>query len=560
MKLYIKLVGTFNRIPIDSGSLESEAVTLEEWMRSHFAVATQVRQRKPSLLRQRFGMDFLSESSIAKLLEASHQEERVDNLIPPWLQPAVTVEAKPILYRYEFVSPEAKIELQPDDPQLPDWETDNLAGIYEVVVTQKSHRDLPQAWLDRWLMAEQEWDNYSSWDRLKLAWQFPDSSELDFYLSDLPQIRVSIPKADLASEIPAAIAFLRQETDLASLSKAAIALVKEYQTEFGGAIELPLPQKIESLEDTVSPLFIIGKRINRKAIEELIERASEFLLISSYIIEDRGITELICQKAATLPQGVWILTDLNNEVIDAIDTQVEETPKSREAYQHSDAKKARCLKLLLDAGARIRGGAFHLKTYISENSAYLGSCNLTGGSLDFNLESGLICRGNATHQDLLKYFTFCWQSKTRYRILPLQSGFNQHTLHHSSTTKRFDSATLLTHSQYRQDLYRELSESYEPVTIYSRGFNPDAEILNLLSHRSTQVYADGFIRNYSSRIGTHFRTGIHAKVTLIGDRIAYLGGINFQFAPGRSNLHDLMYKTSRRQEIKLIRQQLASVF
>lgn len=190
----------------------------------------------------------------------------------------------------------------------------------------------------------------------------------------------------------------------------------------------------------------------------------------------------------------------------------------------------------------------------------MGSCNLTGGSLDFNLESGLICRGNATHQDLLKYFTHCWQSQTKYKILPLQSGFNQHSLHHSSTTERFDSATLLTHPQYRQDLYRELSNSCEPVTIYSRGFNPDAEILNLLSHRSTQVYADGFIRNYNSRIRTHFKTGIHAKVTLIGDRIAYLGGINFQFAPGRSSPHDLMYKTGDRQEITVIRQQLASVF
>ncbi len=30
--------------------------------------------------------------------------------------------------------------------------------------------------------------------------------------------------------------------------------------------------------------------------------------------------------------------------------------------------------------------------------AYLGSCNLTGGSLDFNLEGGLICQGTTTHQ------------------------------------------------------------------------------------------------------------------------------------------------------------------
>lgn len=50
-------------------------------------------------------------------------------------------------------------------------------------------------------------------------------------------------------------------------------------------------------------------------------------LVKCIIIEERSITELICQKATILPQGVWILTDLNNEVINAIDTQVEESEK-----------------------------------------------------------------------------------------------------------------------------------------------------------------------------------------------------------------------------------------
>ena len=99
------------------------------------------------------------------------------------------------------------------------------------------------------------------------------------------------------------------------------------------------------------------------------------------------------------------------------------------------------------------------------------------------------------------------------------------------------------------------------VEIYSRGFAPDAEILNLLSSRSTRIYADGFIRNKNSRITTHFRTGIHAKVTLVGERVAYLGGVNFQFAPGGFSLKDLMYKTCDREEITQIRRALVtSVF
>ena len=558
MKLHIKLVGTFNRTAIDSHTLEEE-VTPKQWMRSHFAVATEVRQRKPSLLRQRFGMDFLSNSSIIKLLEASQPEEiNHSDLIPPWLQPAEPIEAKPILYRYEFASEEGKIQLQPDDPQLPPWETDSVAGTYEIVVEKNTHPNLSSTWLDRlWLMAKQEWSGYSNCARLKLALQFPNF-QLDFYLADLPRVKVSIEIEQLPLEIQEATAFLRQEeTELKNLSEAAIALIEEYQTEIGEAIELPLPQEIEKTSDLVSPQFIIGKRISRRAIEELIEGAEEFLLISSYIIEDLSITELICQKATTLPQGVWILTDLNNEVIDAIDTQVEEIPQSRAAYQHSDAKKTECLKLLLAAGVRIRGGAFHLKAYISETAAYLGSSNLTGGSLDFNLESGLICRGNTTHQDLLKYFTRCWQYKAKYNILPLQSGFKQYSFSSSSSTERFNSPTLLTPQQYRQDLYRELAKCSGRVEICSRGFNLDGEILKLLSNRPTHIYADGFIRNQNSRIKTHFRAGIHAKITLISDRVAYLGGINFQFAPRKFSLNDLMYKTSARQEINQIRQQLA---
>ena len=572
MKLHIKLAGTFNRTPINS-SPAPEAVTLQQWLRSHFSVATQVRQRTPLLLRQ-FGMNFLSESSIERLLQQAHQTEAIENsdLIPLWLQPLEAIEAKPILYRYEFVSEEAKIQLQPDDPQLPYWETDNITGIYEIVVEENSYPGVSQTWLDRlWLKAKQEWENYSSCNRLQIALQSPDSQVFSFYLSDIPRVKVSIQSDRLNPEMKEAISFLRQQKTDIEISSAAVALVKEYQQEFiSTPIDFSLPEEIKP--ETFTPAnhqFIIGKRISRKAIEELINQAEKFLFVSSYIIEDRSITELICQKATTLPQGVWILTDLNDEVIDAIDTQVEESLRSREAYQSSDEKKAQCLKLLLDAGARIRSGAFHLKTYISEKAGYLGSCNLTGGSLDFNLESGLICQGTSTHRELVQYFTSFWQYKTKYNVFPSRETgkFIQRTLNHSSQGDRFNSQTLLTPKQYREDLYEQLSKYSGKVAIYSRGFAPDAKILHLLKNR-THVYTDGFIRNRNSRITTHYKRGIHAKVTLIGDlgkaealrdRVAYLGGVNFQFARG-FNLTDLMYKTCDREEITQIRQQLAVSF
>ncbi len=98
MKLHIKLAGTFNRTSINSSFAKPEAVTSQQWMRSHFSVATQVRQRSPLLLRQKFGMDFLSESSIERLLQQAHDSEALENnnLIPLWLQPSENIEAKPI--------------------------------------------------------------------------------------------------------------------------------------------------------------------------------------------------------------------------------------------------------------------------------------------------------------------------------------------------------------------------------------------------------------------------------------------------------------------------------
>jgi hypothetical protein len=557
MKLQIQLKGTFSRIPIDLKAKEVEAITSEQWMRSHFAVATQVRQRSPLLLRQKFGMNFLSESSIEQLLQQAHDS------IPLWRLHQEAIEAKPTLYHYQFVNQQAQIQLQPDDPQLPDWETDSIAGTYKIAVKGNTYPGVSQIWLDTiWLQVKQEWEKYSNCDRLKMALQLLNNDEFNFYLIDIPEVKVTIDIQQFPLEIREAIAFLRQERkDLESLSIAAVELVSQYQTENTATpIDLPLPKEITPKASSPDQhQFVIGKRISRKVIEELISQAEQFLFVSSYIIEDRNITELICQKATTLPQGVWLLTDLRDEVIDAIDTQVEDLPRSREAYQHSDDKKAQCLKLLLDAGVRIRGGAFHLKTYITEKAAYLGSCNLTGGSLDFNLESGLICQGTATHQDLWQYFTRCWSHKTKYDVLSLQSGFNQRTLESSSPNDRFNSQALLTPRQYREDLYRELNKCSQKVEIYSRGFSPDAEILNLLANCSTRIYAEGFIRNKSSRITTHFTEGVHAKVTLIGDRLAYLGGVNFQFAPQGFKLIDLMYKTSDRQEITQIRQQLAAL-
>lgn len=570
MKLHLKLAGTFNRISINNTVTKTEEVTLPEWMKSHQAVATQVRQRSPQLLRQKFGMSFLSESSIVRLLQQTHQTEQIYQVsLFQWLQPLEAAEAKPILSRYQFVSQNVQIELQPDDPQLPyhgGIKETSVAGIYEIIIDREIYGSrypgVSETWLNSlWQDVDQVWQNYSPCDLIQMAFESIHNTGFSFCLSDSPEVKVSIDNSELPLEIQEAISYLREErADFANLSTAVRELVQEYQKNRAPAatyFQLPEGLKLQAYVNTEHK-FIIGRRKSRKAIEELINQAEQFLFISSYIIENESITELICQKAATLPQGVWILTDLRNEVIDAIDTQTETTSSAREAYQHSDEKKAKCLMMLLDAGARIRGGAFHLKTYISEKAAYLGSCNLTGGSLDFNLEGGLICQGSTTHQDLLEYFIRCWQYQTRYDVLCSSTvgSFIQRSLNNSSAASGFHSQTLLTPSQYRNDLQLELSKFSGKVAIYSRGFSPDAEIISLLPTRNTHVYCDGFIRTNNYRINSRLVSELHAKITLIGNSVAYLGGINFQFAPQGFKLIDLMYKTTNPAEVNQICQQL----
>ena len=551
MKLYLTLSGSFHRTPINQS--KPEPVTLAAWMQSYLAVATQVRQRSPQVLRQQFGLDFLSEPILSQLLQQADQTQEAEKL---YQIPALQL-LQPTLYHYEFISFEAQIELQPDDPQIPSfWQLGETSqtGVYEIIL-ERRYPGLPYRLDSLWQELQQVWQNYSPIKQIELALQSPDTAHFSFHLPDRPEVKVSVDNTELPVDVREAIAYLRQPQANLSISTAAQTLIQDYQD-----YSLPpIPQDLK-IELSIHPhhQFIIGKG-NRTAIENLINQAQQFLFVSSYIIEDEAIAQLICQKAATLPQKVWILTDLRDEVVDRIDTQVE-TKASLPQYQRADERKVKCLTMLLDAGARLRGGLFHLKTYISEKAAYLGSCNLTRGSLDFNLEAGLICQGTSSHQELLQYFTYFWQYRARYDVLPCttEGQFIQRTLNISSVSSRFSSQTILTPSQYRNDLQHELSQFRGKVEIYTRGFSPDAEILSLLQSHSTRVYFERFTQFKDYRLIQRFLPGLHAKVTLLGDRVAYIGGVNFQFNPPGFDLIDLMYKTSDHQEISLIRQQLSA--
>jgi phosphatidylserine/phosphatidylglycerophosphate/cardiolipin synthase-like enzyme len=390
----------------------------------------------------------------------------------------------------------------------------------------------------------------------------PDADSFSIELS--PSLMIEFTINDLTSEEQQAVEILRRQDAPAAdgpfLPESVSNLVSQYQG-LGYADNSAALRQID-IETTDSPLqWVIGRgdRYNRATLERIITEAQRFLLISSYVIEDERITRLICEKAATLPEGVWILTDLRDEVINYLDTQVENNLSTR--FEKSHEFKRYCIMNLLNAGVHIRSGRFHLKTVISEQSAYLGSCNLTCGSLAFNLEAGLRVQNNTLHRELLQKFQYCWEANSQDIVS--RTGRQDKLMLQSvppSTLQFSRSLHLLYPGQYYEDLQQELSQFQGQVSIYSRSFKPEAILeQRLLSHScETRLFIE---TDHASPVKSKFKVTpiryLHAKVTILGDRVAYVGGVNFNFERQSRGLVDLMYKTTQPDEIQQLRYALA---
>jgi phosphatidylserine/phosphatidylglycerophosphate/cardiolipin synthase-like enzyme len=570
MKLIVKLIGEFHRFPATSAG----EVPLTDWLCSIQGLATKIRQRSPQKLRQHFALDFLPEQVLIDLLEEAQSGNSSKSLyqVPELqlLKPLVTLQnrdsayltGEPILYQYQFLNPQTQIDLLPNDPQIPGyWPADRTtqAGIY-YYKWEMNNKSTPEWLIPIEYEARQYWQSMLELEKINLILQSTNLHEFYFHLPSHPQVRVVIPFEDMHPHICQAIAYLRNNQEISSST--ARKLVEEYTSQYLNIQIRSFPPDVEictSLEP--SQKIVIGRGKSRRAIAQIINNAERFLLISSYIIEDESITRLICQKVASLPQGVWIITDLRDEVIDQMDIYEVDGGNSPEKYQHTAQKKSHCLQMLLNAGANVRGGPFHLKSYISERSAYLGSCNLTGKSLDFNLEAGMTFQNTATHRGLLKSFIDLWHYYSRYEILPgsMPESFLQRSLTNPKAPTPISIPCLLTPSQYRDDMKRELQQVKGEIKIYSYTLDVSAEFLPLLQTKSVCIYLNSIPRsNIGTRVITKIVKDQHAKITLLANTTAYIGGINFDFNPVSGRLVDLMYKTTDQKEIAQMYRQLSS--
>ncbi|MFM6354407.1 MAG: phospholipase D-like domain-containing protein [Planktothrix sp.] len=559
MKIHYQIQGRFYRQLVE-GNLLSD-VSLWQLLQEIQAVATQTHRRTPQLLHQSFGLEFIPNSVLTDLLKIANGLTQEDQLYQSsslkllFSRVSNLKESIANRYIYQFISSEITLDLLADDPQFPLFNGSETQqdGSYTVVLDQSYYPGLSLEIAEKiWQEAETFWQNLPNYQKIDRFLRSIDTQEAVFRIND--QLRLGINWQELPLSLREAMISLREgNTDISDQSESTQRLIQEYQDNYR-IIVSHFPEN-PALKPNLSPVNKIWvSRENRTLFQKIIAQAEKFLLISSYILEDEALINQICEKSATLPQGVWILTDLRDEVVDRIDQQVTISDNLPEHFKRADERKKDCLRQLLDAKVKIRSGAFHLKTCISENHGYLGSMNLTRGSLDVNLESGMICQNNETHQQLINVFRYFWQSSSRDHVIPVLGfdGFELRTIKRYRQESYPVSSTLLTPSQYYNDLLKELSDFEGKVIIVSRSFQATAELRSQLQRLNSIIYIDQEMRFLDSTINIKRVKNIHAKITILGNKIAYIGGINFNFSLKHQKSYDLMYKTTDSQEISQI--------
>lgn len=607
MKIQIELSGKFTRSLLNATEVIPR--TLNYLIHEVQATGTRYHRRTPQLLRQSFGLDFIPEPVLINLCKNSRGVTKESDIyqVPPLklLKPLKSQLDNLDVYQYgyNFICEQGNLNLTPRDPQLPVFSSDvcEQVGSYIITISEPNYPDLNLDFIQIiWNNSWQYWQNLSDVEKIDYALKSHELSNFfinwDCYLSNEThqKVKIWISLDELSLTLRSAVILLRlskdnserdntQQDHISTLPEDVSCLVEQYRSRYERHIypTINLPSELQPDTTHGSQFeFVIHNGRNhgksRNTIYKIIQEASEFLLVSSYIIEDEELTELICQKSLELPKGVWILTDLNNELLDRIDEQILEHVSIPERYRISDERKKSCLKMLLNSNVSIRSGAFHLKTYISDRSAYLGSSNLTRGSLDFNKEAGIIFSNNFGHQNLINFFQTFWYTRSKYQVFPEPNGcgFRLRSVMYSPQ-KGYGAefcleSNFLTPAQYQRDVvanWRNLPRDME-VRIYSRDFKPSQE-MGVYLNSNTNIFINSSVsennrRFYVERFNLenfHAVDNLHAKITILGNRVAYIGGINFSFnsyynSNSNSSLYDLMYKTTDINEINQLISQL----
>jgi hypothetical protein len=541
MKVICELKGTFERLTADNSMPQQTSLsTLVNDLR---AIATSQGHHHIHPIHQSFGLDFLPQTTLKHLLK--QVEGRSPFLTSTLLKPVYdNFNSSQTVYNYRFFTPNLSLNLSPDNPQIPNWSGERCESIYNLVISENTIDPILKTIRQEALTL---FNQKTSLEIIKSALRSPTNFAIPVVLSNGNHVMIWLQFEDLDPEIQEAILILTHEQESNLISPTAQQLVNEYKHTYSISSHQNLPELTISPNESTYQEFVIGRKKHRQVLENMINSAEQFLAIASFRLEDELIIPLISQKAKELPQGVWILTDLGSDVLDRIDTNME--GKIEHDYAESDRRKKECLRLLAASGASIRSGLFHVKFYITEKSAYLGSCNLTGGSLERNGEAGIVWHNTTEHHQLFQQFCYLWNKQTTEEIIPSPQGIVSKGLPNHFSLSRCQG--FLNSSNYKKDLTNALQEfASNPqgkISIYTRNFHPTPEQEEMLQYLPYTIFY-GYRNN--SDLQARPIENLHAKIVLLGTQVAYIGSQDFAF--GRKSNHDLTYKITDKNTIEKI--------
>jgi len=556
-----EVTGYYDRLA-DNGEVVAQT-SLSNLVTNLRAIATYQKRHFLPTIHQSFGLSFLPDRSLAPLMRqvSGYSSLIANDILCPLVKNIENLRSQQFIYRFTttHLSQNFRISLDSEDRQIPFKSFDHrnrCQGSYEIKLSPDSRNSFIQ---NIYTEAIQNLNQFIRNNQIQVIHQVLFSRDSSLFSISLPQNCTAwIQFQQLPQIFQRSISILRDNLDINNEPETVQELVRNYRQAYPNRIVISdrIPDLSVAGIDAqleIQPVEVkIGKGNHRDILQNLINNAQKFLLICSYRIEDEEIVETIVEKSKTIP--VWILTDFSNTVQDRVDSNMEGQIRVDPEYANADRKKRKCLKMLSRANIGFRSGDFHLKTYISEQSAYLGSCNLTGGSLGRNGEAGMLWHNTSEHQFLIRYFRYLWASETLEHAIPTPQGYRVQSIESiQESAPKHD--RFLNHQEFRRDLSRSLQKFRgREICIYTRTFQPLLTMVSLLENYHHRIFYGAYnnVRIRASQIPK-----LHAKIIIIGSQIAYIGSQDCAFRP--NPLLELTYKTTDPQEIRLIQQEVQNL-
>jgi phosphatidylserine/phosphatidylglycerophosphate/cardiolipin synthase-like enzyme len=552
MQIFWEITGYYERLA-DDGRIITKT-SLANLLTDLRAIATDQKRHHLPAVHQSFGLNFLPVNAITHLMQLTSGLSPLlsDQILHPLVQNPSDLTSQQ--FRCRFVSTQLTRNfvnnLEYDDPQIPSNFGDRCAGTYQLLLKNASDPIIQNAQTEAVNNLSQFMQNHHL-EVLNFALR---SKNPELFAIPLDKDCIAwIHPSELHQSLQQALKILRHPSENVAVSEIIDNLVNAYRAQYPEPVIISdhIPN-LAIANITPKTDIRIGRGIHRQTLGELISNAQKFLLICSYRLEDQAIIQIIVEKSKQIP--IWILTNFSNEVQDRVDSNMDGQRDSDPDYASSDLKKRKCLAILGKAGLGFRSGNFHLKAYVSEQSAYLGSCNLTGGSLERNGEAGMLWQNTSEHQFLVEYFRYLWTHQTTSQSIPSPNGFCNESLETISGSSP-QNDRFLDHYAFKKDLFNSLKElSGQEIRIYTRNFQPLSQQLNLLTNPRNRI----FYGNYNAtNLQAKQNPNLHAKIIIIGSQVAYIGSQDFAFS--HNPFLDLTYRTTDPQEIRLITQQIKNL-